>query len=121
MTDFSAASASMKSASMKLGPLSTVLVAAVKLYRALPRSRPPSCRFDPTCSQYALDAVRSRGAFRGGWLALRRICRCHPWGGWGYDPVPQTSGRACRTLGRGPDRGPSRGHCAPAAAGLLEH
>ena len=100
-------------ANLRLGPLSTVLVAAVKLYRALPRSRPPSCRFDPTCSQYALDAVRSRGALRGGWLAVRRICRCHPWGGWGYDPVPQMSGPA--------RRGPSRDHCAPAAAGHLEH
>lgn len=75
-------------------PIARALLAAVKLYRALPRSRPPSCRFDPTCSQYALDAVRAWGAARGSWLALRRICRCHPWGGWGYDPVPQRSDRS---------------------------
>lgn len=48
----------------------------------------PRCRFLPTCSEYALEAVRTHGALRGGWLALRRIGRCHPWGGDGYDPVP---------------------------------
>ena len=47
------------------------------------------CRFRPTCSQYALDAVRMHGAWRGSALALRRVCRCHPWGGSGYDPVPE--------------------------------
>ena len=48
----------------------------------------PACRFEPTCSQYALEAVASRGAIRGAWLAARRVCRCHPLGGSGYDPVP---------------------------------
>lgn len=47
------------------------------------------CRFTPTCSQYAVDAVRSRGALAGSWLAVKRICRCHPWGGCGHDPVPE--------------------------------
>jgi uncharacterized protein len=46
------------------------------------------CRFTPTCSQYAIEAVRSHGTFKGGALALRRLCRCHPWGGFGPDPVP---------------------------------
>jgi len=46
------------------------------------------CRFTPNCSQYAMEAVRSRGALTGGWLAARRICRCHPWGDCGHDPVP---------------------------------
>ena len=48
----------------------------------------PACRFEPTCSRYALEAVSSRGAIRGSWLAARRVCRCHPLGGSGYDPVP---------------------------------
>ena len=48
-----------------------------------------NCRFSPSCSQYALDALRLHGAFRGTWLAAKRIGRCHPWGGSGYDPVPE--------------------------------
>jgi len=47
------------------------------------------CRFTPTCSQYAMDAVRAHGALAGGALAAKRICRCHPWGGCGHDPVPE--------------------------------
>jgi uncharacterized protein len=46
------------------------------------------CRFTPSCSEYALGAVREHGALAGSWLALRRIGRCHPWGGCGHDPVP---------------------------------
>ena len=49
---------------------------------------PPTCRYTPTCSQYALEALKKYGAFKGSWLALKRIARCHPWGGCGYDPVP---------------------------------
>lgn len=49
---------------------------------------PQSCRFTPTCSQYALEALRKHGPVRGLWLAIKRILRCHPWGGSGYDPVP---------------------------------
>jgi putative membrane protein insertion efficiency factor len=47
------------------------------------------CRFTPTCSHYAIDAIQSRGAIAGGWLAAKRICRCHPFGGCGHDPVPK--------------------------------
>ena len=48
----------------------------------------PRCRYIPTCSQYALEAVQTHGAVGGVWLSTKRICRCHPWGGSGYDPVP---------------------------------
>ncbi|MGN1233933.1 MAG: membrane protein insertion efficiency factor YidD [Candidatus Cryptobacteroides sp.] len=50
--------------------------------------KPPTCRFTPTCSAYALEALRKHGLFKGSYLAVRRILRCHPWGGSGYDPVP---------------------------------
>ena len=46
------------------------------------------CRFEPSCSQYCLESVEAHGLLRGGWAGLKRICRCHPWGGQGYDPVP---------------------------------
>lgn len=49
---------------------------------------PPSCRYIPTCSQYAIEALQKYGPIRGLWLAIKRILRCNPWGGHGYDPVP---------------------------------
>jgi putative membrane protein insertion efficiency factor len=52
------------------------------------RVLPPSCRYQPSCSAYAITAIGRYGATRGGWMALKRICRCHPWGGQGHDPVP---------------------------------
>jgi putative membrane protein insertion efficiency factor len=52
------------------------------------RILPPSCRYQPSCSAYAITALQRYGAAKGGWLALKRIMRCHPWGGQGFDPVP---------------------------------
>jgi uncharacterized protein len=49
---------------------------------------PPACRFTPTCSEYAAEAIRRHGSARGSWLAARRLLRCHPWGASGHDPVP---------------------------------
>ncbi|MEO0570352.1 MAG: membrane protein insertion efficiency factor YidD [Bacteroidota bacterium] len=49
---------------------------------------PATCRYSPTCSQYTLEALKKHGLFKGGWLAIKRISSCHPWGGKGYDPVP---------------------------------
>ena len=50
---------------------------------------PAACRFSPTCSSYSLEALQVHGLFKGSWLALKRIGKCHPWGGSGYDPVPK--------------------------------
>jgi putative membrane protein insertion efficiency factor len=50
--------------------------------------KPATCRYTPTCSEYAVQALKKHGPLKGFWLALKRICRCHPWGGHGYDPVP---------------------------------
>ena len=68
-----------------------ILIALVKFYRKyISPLTPPSCRYVPTCSQYALEALEKYGALKGGWLAVKRICRCHPFhkGHDFYDPVP---------------------------------
>jgi len=65
-----------------------LLIQMILLYRAtLGRLMGGQCRFTPTCSQYAIDAVEKYGAVRGSWKAAKRMCRCHPWGGRGYDPA----------------------------------
>lgn len=72
--------------------LGRVLIGLVRLYQvAISSWTPPSCRFTPTCSAYAIEALREHGAARGVWLSVRRIARCHPWGGFGFDPVPPRS------------------------------
>lgn len=69
--------------------LTLLLIAPIRFYRRfISPYTPPSCRYTPTCSQYAIEALRKHGPFKGTWLAVRRILRCHPWGGHGYDPVP---------------------------------
>jgi uncharacterized protein len=76
-----------------------ILIVGVKLYRWVlspvktalfgPLGR---CRFEPSCSAYALEALQTHGAIKGSWLAVRRLCRCHPWGDFGPDPVPPKCG-----------------------------
>lgn len=74
-----------------MSPLAHILALPVRLYRlTLSPWVGRGCRFQPTCSAYALDALEHHGALRGGWLAIWRILRCNPWGGQGYDPVPGT-------------------------------
>jgi putative membrane protein insertion efficiency factor len=79
--------------------LARVLIAAVTGYRRFVSPLlPPRCRFEPSCSAYALGALREHGAVRGVWLAVRRVARCHPFNPGGYDPVPprRTSGKPGR-------------------------
>ena len=69
--------------------LTKILILPIRFYQgAISPLLPPACRYTPTCSQYAVEALTVHGPFKGSWLALKRICRCHPWGGSGYDPVP---------------------------------
>jgi putative membrane protein insertion efficiency factor len=69
--------------------IAKLLILAARGWQIGPsRILPPSCRYAPSCSAYAIDAVSRYGALKGGWIALRRISRCHPWGGSGFDPVP---------------------------------
>lgn len=70
--------------------LSFPFIALIKLYQWLisPLLGPSKCRFTPTCSQYGLEAFKKYGPIKGFWLTLKRIGRCHPWGGHGHDPVP---------------------------------
>ncbi len=69
--------------------MKTLLIALLRFYRyAISPMLGRNCRFHPTCSEYAIEAVQRHGALRGGWLALKRVGRCHPFNPGGYDPVP---------------------------------
>ncbi|RNC89386.1 MAG: membrane protein insertion efficiency factor YidD [Allomuricauda sp.] len=79
----SASSAKMKKA------LITPFIVLIRFYQnAISPYTPASCRYQPTCSAYAIEALQKHGVLKGGWLATKRIFSCHPWGGSGYDPVP---------------------------------
>jgi uncharacterized protein len=69
--------------------ISQSLIRLARLWQRYPSAMlPPSCRFEPSCSAYAITALERYGAARGGWLAIKRVARCRPFGGRGYDPVP---------------------------------
>jgi putative membrane protein insertion efficiency factor len=83
--------------SFVLGIFTVGIITAIRLYQVLVSpvltmifGPTAGCRFIPTCSCYAREAVQTHGAIHGSWLAAKRVCRCHPWGGSGEDPVPQT-------------------------------
>ena len=66
-----------------------LLILPIKFYKyAISPHLPSACRYTPTCSQYAIEALKKHGAIKGSILTIKRLCRCHPWGGSGYDPVP---------------------------------
>ena len=70
------------------GLAARVLLLGIRLYQAVRAGRPSPCRYFPTCSAYGHEAIERHGALRGSWLTARRLSRCHPWGGSGFDPVP---------------------------------
>ncbi|MDD3738311.1 MAG: membrane protein insertion efficiency factor YidD [Lentimicrobiaceae bacterium] len=69
--------------------ISKILIALIRFYQiAISPYLPPSCRYQPTCSTYSIEAIKKHGPIKGSWLAIKRILSCNPWGGSGYDPVP---------------------------------
>lgn len=70
--------------------MKSILLALIRFYQlVISPIKPPTCRFYPTCSHYGLEAIRRHGAAEGGWLTIKRICKCHPFHPGGFDPVPE--------------------------------
>lgn len=91
-----------------MGPTARALRSACRGWQLVRAGRPSPCRFHPTCSQYAIEALESHGALRGAWLSTKRIGRCNPWGPYGFDPVPDPSTALRRSAGRGAPQPASR-------------
>ena len=88
-----------------MNPLQHILILAVRVYRLVVSPAQTflfgstgGCRFTPTCSTYAMDAVAEHGAIAGTFLAAKRVCRCHPWGDCGHDPIPESEKRKTENL-----------------------
>lgn len=99
---------------IRLNPAQHILVLGVRLYqltlspaKTFVFGETGRCRYTPSCSGYALEAVRQHGAIAGAWLAVKRIGRCHPWGGCGFDPVPPVKSPA----NHAPNGGMAKGCC----------
>ena len=84
------------SAGRRPTPVARVLMAPIRAWRVVSTRLPARCRFYPSCSAYALEALQEHGAGRGGWLAIRRVGRCHPFHPGGLDPVPPSNRRSPR-------------------------
>lgn len=77
--------------------MKALVLAAIRFYqRYVSPTLPPACRYQPTCSEYAYEAVERHGVVRGSWLAVRRLLRCHPLRAGGYDPVPEPRGQRAK-------------------------
>jgi len=69
--------------------LGKIMIGGIRFYQyVISPYLPPSCRYTPSCSAYGIEALKKHGPFKGGWLTIKRIASCNPWGGSGYDPVP---------------------------------
>jgi len=96
-----------------MGLAGTIMRGAIRGYQLfISPLLPGTCRYWPSCSAYSMTAIARHGAVKGGWLTLRRLLRCGPWGGWGYDPVPEVRGSdGCRHPGHGAGHSnPAHGH-----------